>query len=365
MAESHSLVIGGTGFVGRHAVAELINRGYDVTTFSRGVRKFRFPDQLDVDQITGDRSDDERLAAAARQAEPDVVVDCVAYHPADVRTATDIFDDVDAYVYVSSGGVYSRQDIPKREDETPLHDCTPEQAEDDSMETYGPRKAECDRLTRKAAADGVAATSVRPTVVYGPQTVPGRNDSPGAAESPWTDDIPATWADDEFAGLQTHHDYWIDRIDRFDRVVVPGDGTAIWHRAYVEDIAAALRIVAEQGVPGEAYNVGDRRVCTLEEVIRLIADALETSVEVVHASERELAQADLSPDDFTLYHHPRTRYPHILETCKLASLGWESTPHDVAIGRTVEEALASGRDGSAHDPGRDAEEQILETVAGT
>jgi nucleoside-diphosphate-sugar epimerase len=61
--------------------------------------------------------------------------------------------------------VYSRQEIPKREDETPLHDCTPEQAADESMKSYGPRKAECDRLARRAAEDGVAATSVRPSVV--------------------------------------------------------------------------------------------------------------------------------------------------------------------------------------------------------
>ncbi|MFT4884965.1 MAG: 2'-hydroxyisoflavone reductase, partial [Natronomonas sp.] len=221
-----------------------------------------------------------------------------------------------------------------------------------------------DRLVRAAATDGVPTTSVRPTVVYGPQTIPGGGSSPAADEGAWTDDIPATWADEDVPGLQTHHDYWINRVDRFDRVVVPGDGTAIWHRAYVEDVATALRLVAEKGEPGEAYNVGDRRVCTLEDIIDLIADALETSVEVVHASRRELAAADLAPNDFILYHHPRTEYPHVLATCKLASLGWESTPPETAMERTVSEAVASGRQGSAHDPGRAAEERVLETVAG-
>jgi hypothetical protein len=120
--------------------------------------------------------------------------------------------------------VYSSQEIPKREDETPLHDCTPEQADDDSMKTYGPRKAECDRLTRASADDGVAATSVRPTVVYGPQTIPGDDERPTADETTWTDEVPATWADDDVPGLQTHHDYWVDRIDRYDRVVVTEDG---------------------------------------------------------------------------------------------------------------------------------------------
>jgi nucleoside-diphosphate-sugar epimerase len=143
---------------------------------------------------------------------------------------------------------------------------------------------------------------------------------------------------------------------------VPGDGTAIWHRAYVEDVASAIRVVAERGEPGGAYNVGDQRVCTMEDVIDLIADALDTSVTVVHASERELAGVGLDPDDFVLYHHLGSRYPHVLDTCKLASLGWESTPVEQSIARTVEECIASGRDGSAFDPGRDTEERLLNAL---
>lgn len=362
MVEPTALVIGGTGFVGRHTVAEFRDHGYAVATLSRGSHGFEFPDEMGIDQLIGDRTDEGTLREAASRADPNVVIDCAAYHPTDARTATELFADVDAYIYVSSGGTYSQQEIPKREDETSLHDCTPEQAEDDSMKTYGPRKAECDRIVRAAADKGVPAMSVRPTMVYGPQTIRSTDGGQAAAGAGWADDIAPSWAEADVPGLMTHHDYWIDRVNRYDRVVVPGDGTAIWHRAYVEDVAAALRVVAEDGQPGEAYNVGDRRVCTLEDVIGLIADALDTSVEVVHASRRELAEADLDPNDFILYHHPRTEYPHVLDTCKIASLGWDSTPPAAAIERTVEESLASGRDGHAHDPGREAEEQLIETL---
>jgi nucleoside-diphosphate-sugar epimerase len=132
---------------------------------------------------------------------------------------------------------------------------------------------------------------------------------------------------------------------------------------YVEDLAAALRVVAEDGDPGEAYNAGDRRVCTIDDVVESIAATLETDVEIVHASARELATAGLDPNDFVLYHHPMTEYPHVLDTCKLAVLGWDSTPPAVAMERTVEDSLSSDRTGSAHDPGREAEERVLETVA--
>jgi nucleoside-diphosphate-sugar epimerase len=323
-----ALVVGGTRFIGRHAVDDLLDHGYDVAIFNRGNHENPFAEDDRVTHVEGDRTDDTALKAAKLSVDPDIVLDCVAYHPADVEAAVEIFADVDAYVYISSGAAYGREEIPKREGETPLCDCTPEQAESDSSESYGPRKAEGDRIVFDAAMDGVNAMSVRPCIVYGP--------------------------DDYTERL----DYWIDRVETSDRVVVPGDGTNVWHRAYVKDVASALRVVAERGTPGEAYNVGDRRLVTLEEMVDLIAEAADTTVEVVHAGERELAAADLSADDFVLYRD----YPHVLDTNKLADLGWDSTPLDEAMAASVDDHRDSDRDGSEWDPGRDAEESVLEIL---
>jgi len=319
-----ALVVGGTRFIGRHVVEDLREHGYDVTIFNRGNHDNPFADADDVAHVQGDRTDDGDLADAAA-TDPDLVIDCVAYFPRDVRTATRVFEDVDAYVYISSGDAYGREEIPKREGETPLEPCTEEQATDDAWETYGNRKAEGDRAVFEAAERGVDAFSVRPCIVYGPHD------------------------------YRERLDYWIDRVNRFDRIVVPGDGQNVWHRAYVEDVASALRIVGEHGEPGRAYNVGDRRLVTLEESIDLIAAALETDVEVVHAGPRELAAGDLSPEDFVLYRD----YPHVMDTSDLAALGWESTPLETAMERTVEDHLDSDRDGSEFDPGREAEEAVL------
>ncbi|MFC6753827.1 epimerase, partial [Halorubrum tibetense] len=93
----------------------------------------------------------------------------------------------------------------------------------------------------------------------------------------------------------------------------------------------------------------------LEETLETIADAAGTEVTAVPASEDALAAGDLAPDDFVLYRE----YPHLLDTCALADLGWESTPVDEAMARTVAEHRESDRDGSEWDPGRDAEERVL------
>ncbi|ADB62057.1 NAD-dependent epimerase/dehydratase [Haloterrigena turkmenica DSM 5511] len=320
-----ALVIGGTRFIGRHLVEELLEHDYDVTILNRGSHENPFVDDDRVDRVEGDRANEAALEAAATTIDPDAVFDCVAYQPRDVREATRIFEDCEAYVYVSSGSAYGREDIPKREDETPLEPCTPDQATDDSSESYGNRKAEGDRAVFAAAEQGVNAMSVRPPVVYGPHDYTERLD------------------------------WWIDRVNRFDRVVVPGDGTNVWHRAYVEDVASALRIVAERGEPGEAYNVGDRRLVTLAEMVELIADRLATDIEIVTAGPRELAAGDIELDDYVLYRD----YPHVLSTAKLADLGWEATPPAEAMERAVDAHLESDRDGSEHGPDRDAEERVL------
>jgi len=324
----HAMIVGGTRFIGRHTVTELLDNDYGVTVFNRGNHENPFDDREAVAHVAGDRTNPDALERAAREVDPDVVIDCVAYHPDEVRHATEVFADCEAYVVISSGAAYGDEAIPKREDGTALHDCTEAEATDDSMASYGPRKAEIDRIVAAAAEGGVNAMSVRPPVVYGPHDYTER------------------------------FDYWIDRVHNHDRVIVPGDGDCLWHLAFAPDVASALRAVAEEGTPGETYNTGDRRLPVLAEWVELIADALDTGIEIVTANERELAAAALAPDDFPLYRP----YPHVLSTAKLADLGWEATPIGTALERTVEEHRESERTGRENGPDREAEERVLSVL---
>ena len=326
-----ALVVGGTRFIGRHLVEELLSAGYGITLFNRGEHDNPVAENDRVDHVAGDRTDEATVERVAETVDPDYVFDVVAYHPSEVAHATRVFDDVEGYVYVSSGAAYAAEVIPKREDETPIAECTPDQAVDDSGATYGNRKAEGDREIQRAAERGVRAMSVRPPIVYGPHDYTERLD------------------------------YWLDRVASHDRIVVPGDGTNVWQRAYVEDVARGMRIVAECGAAGEWYNVADRNAVTIDRMVELIAEAMDETVEVVHASDRELSIAGLESTDFPLYRRP----PHLLSTAKLAALGWDSTSVGTAMERTAAEHLDSDRDGRENGPDRAAEEQllaVLETV---
>ncbi|AAG18958.1 MULTISPECIES: SDR family oxidoreductase [Halobacterium] len=323
-----ALVIGGTRFIGRHLVAELLAHDYDVTTFNRGTHDNPFADDDRVARVEGDRTERRALLDAKRTVDPDAVFDCVAYKPRDVESATDIFGDVDAYVYVSSGAAYAAEEVPKREGETRLESCSAEEATDDSSATYGARKAAGDRIVFEAAARGVPAMAVRPPVVYGPHD--------------YTERLA----------------YWVERVAERDEIVVPGDGTNLWQRVYVEDVARGLRLVAEDGEPGEAYNVGDRNAVTLDGMLDLIADALDTSVERSYTSPRELSIVDLGPGEFPLYRDA----PHVLDTTKIAELGYESTPPAEAMQRTVDAHREHGRTGDDNGPDRETEDRLLDVL---
>jgi nucleoside-diphosphate-sugar epimerase len=55
------LILGGTGFIGRHLTRNLLDAGHEIAVFHRGQRKVRFPRA--VLQIRGNRN---RLEESAR-----------------------------------------------------------------------------------------------------------------------------------------------------------------------------------------------------------------------------------------------------------------------------------------------------------
>jgi len=159
------LFLGGTKFLGRHAVDAALARSHDVTIFSRGRTPNFWGDT--VTQLIGDR-DPSKVPGldALREGEWDAVIDTSGYVPRVVRASAMMLKDrVERYLFVSSISVYSDGGGADRDESaavTPLEDPATEEV----MKFYGPLKSACEDEVR--AAFGAAATIVRPGLIVGP-----------------------------------------------------------------------------------------------------------------------------------------------------------------------------------------------------
>ncbi len=240
------LVLGGTVFLGRHIVTELLARGHDVTLFHRGQRGLElFPE---VERVLGDRTFDlDRLPADASW---DAVVDTSAYVPAVVATSAGALRErAGRYVFVSSVSVYDVS-LPLLDESSPTPELEPGAARDEMVpETYGPLKALCER--EAAAAFGPERTLVvRPGLIVGP----------------WD-------PTDRFT-------YWPLRFARGGDVLVPDDLDAPMQAIDVRDLAAFVVGAIERG-QGSVVNAVGPRERTLRDLFDACAAAAGLPARIV------------------------------------------------------------------------------------
>jgi nucleoside-diphosphate-sugar epimerase len=231
------LVLGGTVFLGRHIVAELLARGHDVTLFHRGQRGADlFPE---VERVLGDRTFDlDRLPPGAKW---DAVVDTSAYVPGVVATSAGALRERAArYVFVSSVSVYDVS-LPALNESSPTQELPPDAARDEMVpETYGALKALCEHEAWTA---------------FGPErTLIVR---PGLIVGPWD-------PTDRFT-------YWPLRFARGGDVLVPDDLAAPMQAIDVRDLAVFVVGAIEHGHSGVVNAVGP-----LERTLRELFDACAT-----------------------------------------------------------------------------------------
>jgi len=163
------LVTGGSGFIGRHLVRALAQRGDEVISFD-----LQRPPEGDVAQhLIGDVLDTGVLNQALQDLRPDAVVHLAARTDLDERAvlanyaantdgvrnliaAIQSTPTVRRAIFTSSQLVCRVGYVPTRDDE-----YSP-----DTM--YGRSKVEGERIVRAAAGGGVEWCIVRPTTIWGP-----------------------------------------------------------------------------------------------------------------------------------------------------------------------------------------------------
>jgi 2'-hydroxyisoflavone reductase len=156
------LILGGTGFLGRHLVEAALADGHRITLFNRGLSS---PDLFpEVETIKGDREAD---ISALRGRGWDAVIDTCGYVPRVVgASAALLAGAADHYTFVSSISVYPDDIEPGADEGAPVKELADPTVEDVDGETYGGLKALCERAADEEMPGRVL--NVRPGLICGP-----------------------------------------------------------------------------------------------------------------------------------------------------------------------------------------------------
>ncbi|HET7271705.1 MAG TPA: NAD-dependent epimerase/dehydratase family protein [Rubrobacter sp.] len=156
------LILGGTGFLGRHLVEAALGDGHRVTLFNRGIRNpGLFPE---AESIRGDR---DRDLSVLRGRHWDAIIDTCGYVPRGVRASAGLLADaVDHYTFVSSISVYSDDITPGADEAAPVRELSDPTVEEVTGETYGGLKALCEKAAEEEMPGRVL--NVRPGLISGP-----------------------------------------------------------------------------------------------------------------------------------------------------------------------------------------------------
>lgn len=234
------LVIGGTLFIGRLLVEELVKGGHEVSILHR---KPKHDFGRRVENLMADRGDAEAFQEALGSRRFEAVFD-TAYDwergttAAQVETAVraTVNDRLSRYIFLSSVAAYG--DGLNHKESDPL-------APDYHTVTYVRHKATAERLLfRMHAQRLLPVVTFRPPFVYGPRN---------------------NYYREQF--------FW-DRLRAGRPIIIPGDGHRLMQFVYVNDLVEAMvRSMTEPRAVGEAFNIGDPKPLTQVEVVERLAKA--------------------------------------------------------------------------------------------
>ena len=231
---TRALVLGGAGFIGVAACKELMRRG--VETIAAG-RKDR-PYGTFTSYVAFDRTDEDQLARALTQTQPDVLLDLACYQPHEVEAVARHFKG-DRYVFISTGVYPDLHGRAAREE-----DFVPLRGEPPDALDYREGKRWCE--TALSRLTDFPWTVVRPPAVFGP------------------------------ADHTLRIAAYIQRVEDGGPVLVPSE-TYEWQAglAWVKDIgfACALACDLRRDTEHKAYNAAFEGV-SLRDLIEGIARAL-------------------------------------------------------------------------------------------
>ncbi len=238
------LFIGGSGVISRAATQQTIAAGHELWLLNRGKRR-----PIDgARSLVADMADVESARTALRGHTWDVVVQWIAFAPADIRRDLELFRETTRqYIFISSASVYQK----------PLahYLITESTPRANPHWEYSRLKIACEQELEAAhQATGFPGVIVRPSLTYGDDQVP-------LVLNAWNQSWTA-----------------IDRMRRGAPVIVPGDGSSLWTITHNTDFAQGLTgLFGNPATNGHAFHITSDEVLTWNQIFQQAAQAAGVS----------------------------------------------------------------------------------------
>jgi len=244
------LVMGGTEFVSSSLAKHLIDKGYTVDIFTRGIKEIKYEGIRK--HLKGDRKLIEDLERNLLGESYDYVFDISAYVKEDVKKLVKVLkrDNLKRYVFCSSGAVY----VPSEEMIT--EDFT--RGENFNWGSYGYDKKEAeDYLFEVCKKEKFPITIFRPTYIYGEENNLYRET------------------------------YFFDRISEGLDIPIPS-GDKRTQFIHISDLVQVFEsaVKAEKSI-GQAYNVTHPEIVTWNYLVKTAMGIVNKKVNTIEVDEEK------------------------------------------------------------------------------
>lgn len=243
------LILGGTHFIGRNLIEKLLEvNAFDITLFNRQkTSPDLFPELKKIKGVreTGDIN-------KVTNTDWDFVIDLSCYFP---NTLNDFIKKlkgkVGRYIFISTISVYDLEQNSNSEiltENFKIQNCNEQETKDNSPDTYGKRKAECERLLNEA--EWIEKIILRPSIIYGKYDPSDR--------------------------LY----YWLNRIKQGNPFIVPYSKSEKITLTYVADLVNIIVKSLKIQNHSTTYNASTHEPFTLSEMIGKISNTNSSKIEM-------------------------------------------------------------------------------------
>lgn len=255
------LILGGTSFLGPHQISYALERGHEVTTFTRGKTIPKIHQKLftKVEQLIGDR---ENNLEALKNRKWDVVIDNSGRKTKWTEdTAKLLVDNVGHYMYTSSISVYYPFVGDDFSESRKLVTKIPNNIDDGEKPTYeyGVMKATSEIATIEAFGKE-RSIIVRPSLIVGP--------------GDRTDRFP----------------YWVTRLEKGGEIIIPGNSAEVVQYIDVRDLAEWMIRLLEAKAAGTYNGSGPGFKMTTNAFVHGIHASFNSAINYTQIDDNEFLQ---------------------------------------------------------------------------